>query len=108
MRASHGRFGDEIKIGAYRPLTAIQPPATADEILLAVESSMHVVWSGGPEPWVDSPESHFHRLRVQGELSHRQEPYSWNHGPTRQCSETKHFFTQVLIFNNLRLPVPAT
>ena len=69
FRASYGRFGDEIKIGAFRPLTAVQPasPDGSGEILLAVEASVHVVWSGGPEPWVDSPESHFHRLRVHGE-----------------------------------------
>ena len=68
FRASYGRFGDEIKIGAFRPLTAVQPAASdgIGEILLAVEASVHVVWSGGPEPWVDSPESHFHRLRVHG------------------------------------------
>ena len=68
IRASYGRFGDEIKIGAFRPLTAVQPAASdgIGEILLAVEASVHVVWSGGPEPWVDSPESHFHRLRVHG------------------------------------------
>ena len=71
FRASYGRFGDEIRIGAFRPLTAVQPaaPDAGGEILLAVEASVHVVWSGGPEPWVDSPESHFHRLRVHGERS---------------------------------------
>ncbi len=56
-------YSDEIKVGAYRPLAPLQP--SNGDALLAVDSGMHVVWSGGPEPWVDRPEMHFHKLHVQ-------------------------------------------
>lgn len=59
---------DEITIGAYKRLSAVQPSSPLEpgkeEAVIAVDSSLHFVWSGGPEPWVDEPESHFHQLTV--------------------------------------------
>ena len=59
---------DEITVGAYNPLTPVQPSLreTGKEgvVVLALESSLDIVWSGGPKPWINKPESHFYDIAV--------------------------------------------
>ncbi len=54
---------DKATIAAYKPLTVAQP--SSGKTLLGIDSSIQVVWSGGPLPWVKKPEYHFSRLTVK-------------------------------------------
>ena len=50
---------DEVTVGAYEPLAPIQPKS---ELVLAIDSSADIVWVGGPHPWLNNPENHFHQV----------------------------------------------
>ena len=51
------RLSNEITLAAYKPLAPVQP--ASGETLLSVESSLQIVWAGGPLPWINKPEYHF-------------------------------------------------
>ena len=61
---------DSLTIGVYDPLTPVQP--NSGTTVVAVGSSVDIVWSGGPQPWILSPESHVHELIIEdtGILEH--------------------------------------
>lgn len=59
------KLHDSVTIAAFKPLLPVQP--FEGDALLAVESSLNIVWAGGPLPWIKKPESHFHKLSVQDE-----------------------------------------
>ena len=51
------RLTDDITLAAFKPLAPVQP--SSGETLLSVESSLQIVWTGGPLPWINKPEYHF-------------------------------------------------
>ena len=57
------KIKDSLTIGVYDPLKPVQP--TSGNTVVAVGSSVDIVWSGGPQPWILSPESHFHKLTLK-------------------------------------------
>ena len=50
---------DEVMLAAFKPLVPVQP--ASGETLLSVESSLQIVWGGGPLPWINKPEYHYHK-----------------------------------------------
>lgn len=47
-------------VAAYRPLEVVEPPNC--ETVLAIGSSRHIVWTGGPRPWLGRNFQHSHTL----------------------------------------------
>lgn len=58
-------LNDDVTVAAYDPLKPAQPDSGT--AILAVDSSLHVVWSGGPQPWIHRSDSHYHVLTVKDE-----------------------------------------
>ena len=61
------KISDSITIGVYDPLEPIQP-FESSTVVLSVGSSLDIVWSGGPQPWLFRPEEHFHSLELKESL----------------------------------------
>ncbi len=63
------KISDSITLAAYEPLQTVQPLVSSDSttatVVLSVGASYDIVWSGGPQPWVLRPESHFHMVNVK-------------------------------------------
>ncbi len=57
-----GRLSDKATVAAYKPLAPVQP--ASGSALLGVDSNLQVAWTGGPLPWVNKPEYHYHKLSV--------------------------------------------
>ncbi|RZF35031.1 hypothetical protein LSTR_LSTR009623 [Laodelphax striatellus] len=47
-------------VAAYQPLEVVHP--ASGETVLAVGSSRHIVWSGGPKPWMGRNFEHIHSI----------------------------------------------
>ena len=61
------KISDSITVGVYDPLEPIQP-FESSTVVLSVGSSLDIVWSGGPQPWLFRPEGHFHSLELKESL----------------------------------------
>lgn len=57
------KISDTITIAAFDPLLPVQP--TSSSTVIALGASVDVVWSGGPQPWIFRPESHYRNLEVK-------------------------------------------
>ena len=53
---------DSAYIAAFKPLTPLQPYNGV--ALLAVDSSLDLAWSGGPNPWASQGEKHFAEISI--------------------------------------------
>ena len=53
---------DTATIAAFNPLTPLQP--ASGSTLLAIDSSLQIAWTGGPNPWTAQGQSHFVDLKV--------------------------------------------
>ena len=58
------KVGDSITVAVYDPLQPVQPYDSAT-VVLSVGSTLDIVWSGGPQPWIFRPDEHFHNLELQ-------------------------------------------
>ena len=54
---------DQVTIAAYNPLSPLQP--SNGETVLAVDSTLQIVWSGGPNPWTSQGETHFADIKIE-------------------------------------------
>ncbi len=59
------KVSDFVTVAVLDPLAPIQPESGTT--ILSVGSSLDIVFKGGPGPWIHSPESHFHNVKVQDE-----------------------------------------
>ena len=53
---------DTATIAAFNPLTPLQP--SSGTTLLAIDSSLQIAWTGGPNPWTAQGQSHFVDLSI--------------------------------------------
>ena len=53
---------DTIYLAAFNALVPLQP--SSGTTLLALDSSLQIAWSGGPNPWTSQRESHFAEISI--------------------------------------------
>ena len=73
------KLSDSITIAVYDPLEPLQPHESST-VVLAVGSSLDIVWSGGPQPWIFKPEEHFHSLELKESVVEVKEEQKSNAG----------------------------
>ena len=73
------KLSDSITIAVYDPLEPLQPHESST-VVLAVGSSLDIVWSGGPQPWIFKPEEHFHNLELKESVVEVKEEQKSNAG----------------------------
>ena len=73
------KLSDSITIAVFDPLKPLQP-LESSTVVLAVGSSLDIVWSGGPQPWIFKPEEHFHNLELKEAMVEVKEEQKSNAG----------------------------